>query len=211
MMKACKQDGADGSSVNSTTGRALQSEAFMDHAIARHRGAVVRLALARTRSMADAQDIAQDVFIKLLKSRARFHDDEHLKAWLLRATHDACVDLHRQAWRRRVEPREDMAALMDKDSVDPALETVMDHPVWIAMDSLPEKLRVTLHLYYVEGYSVDEASEIMGCLPAAARTRLHRGRKKLRDALALMGIDVAGASKATAKLRNQCTTDRERI
>lgn len=113
-------------------GPVLRSEAFMEHAVERHRGPVIRLALARTRNMADAQDIAQNVFIKLLKSQVRFHDDEHLKAWLLRATHDACVDLHRQAWRRRVETREDMAALMDQDPVDPALEAVMDHPVWIA-------------------------------------------------------------------------------
>ncbi len=168
---------------------ALRSEAFMEHAIARHRGPVTRLALARTRNMADAQDIAQNVFIKLLKSQVRFHDDEHLKAWLLRATHDACVDLHRQAWRRHVETREDMAALMDQGPVDPALEAVLDHPVWIAMGRLPDKLRVALHLHYVEGYSVDEAAKIMGCLPAAARTRLHRGRKKLREELARVDID----------------------
>lgn len=157
-------------------GPALQSEPFMEHAVAHHRGPVIRLALARTRNMADAQDIAQNVFIKLLKSQVRFHDDEHLKAWLLRATHDACVDLYRQAWRRHAETREDMAALMDQDPAGPALEAVMDHPVWIAMGRLPDKLRVALHLHYVEGYSVDEATKIMGCSPTAARTRLHRGR-----------------------------------
>ncbi|WP_301871524.1 RNA polymerase sigma factor [Collinsella tanakaei] len=175
-------------------GPALRSEAFMEHAAERHRGPVIRLALARTRSMADAQDIAQNVFIKLLKSQVRFHDDEHLKAWLLRATHDACADLHRLAWRRHVETREDMAALMDQDPADPALEAVLDHPVWIAMGRLPDKLRAAPHLHYVEGYSVDEAAKIMGCLPTAARARLHRGRKKLREELARMGADDALAA-----------------
>ena len=48
--------------------------------------------------MANAKDIAQkNMYIKLLKSQVRFHDDEHLKAWLPRATHDICVNLHRQA------------------------------------------------------------------------------------------------------------------
>lgn len=157
----------------------LRSEAFMEHAIERHRGAVLRLALARTRNAADAQDVAQDVFIKLLRSTTRFHDDDHLHAWLLRATHDSCVDLHRQAWRRRVETREDMAVVADRETWDPTIEEVVNHPVWTAMERLPDKLRCALHLHYVEGYGIAEVADILGCTKAAARTRLHRGRKKL--------------------------------
>lgn len=157
----------------------LRSEAFMEHAIERHRGAVLRLALARTRNAADAQDVAQDVFIKLLRSTTRFHDDDHLHAWLLRATHDSCVDLHRQAWRRRVETREDMAVVADRETWDLTIEEVVNHPVWTAMERLPDKLRCALHLHYVEGYGIAEVADILGCTEAAARTRLHRGRKKL--------------------------------
>lgn len=157
----------------------LRSEAFMEHAIERHRGADLRLALARTRNAADAQDVAQDVFIKLLRSTTRFHDDDHLHAWLLRATHDSCVDLHRQAWRRRVETREDMAVVADRETWDPTIEEVVNHPVWTAMERLPDKLRCALHLHYVEGYGIAEVADILGCTEAAARTRLHRGRKNL--------------------------------
>lgn len=169
---------------------AMRSEAFMEHAVERHRGAVLRLALARTRNAADAQDVAQDAFIKLLRSTASFHDDDHLRAWLLRAAHDSCVDLHRQAWRRRVETREDMASVADRAMMDPAIEQVMDHPVWAAMERLPDKLRCALHLRYVEGYSTAEVADIMGCTETAARTRLHRGRKKLAAELAR--LDPAG-------------------
>lgn len=140
------------------TVEALQSEAFMEHAIEHHRGAVLRLALARTHSATDAQDIAQDVFIKLLRSATRFHDDDHLRAWLLRATHDSCIDLHRQAWRRRVETHEDMAAVADRETWDPAIEEVVNHPVWTAMERLPDKLRCALHLHYVEGYGIAEVA-----------------------------------------------------
>lgn len=161
------------------TVEALQSEAFMEHAIEHHRGAVLRLALARTRNAAEAQDVAQDVFIKLLRSTTRFHDDDHLRAWLLRATHDSCVDLHRQAWRRRVETRDDMAVVTDRETWDPTIEEVVNHPVWTAMERLPDKLRCALHLHYVEGYGIAEVANILGCTEAAARTRLHRGRKKL--------------------------------
>lgn len=168
------------------TDEALRSGAFMEHAIKHHRGAVLRLALARTRNAADAQDVAQDVFVKLLRSATRFHDDDHLRAWLLRATHDSCVDLHRQAWRRRVETREDMAAVTDRAMMDPAIEQIMEHPVWAAMERLPDKLRCALHLHYVEGYDIAGAADIMGCTEATARTRLHRGRKKLAAELSYL-------------------------
>ena len=173
----------------------LRSEAFMEHAIERHRGAVLRLALARTRNAADAQDVAQDVFIKLLRSTTRFHDDDHLHAWLLRATHDSCVDLHRQAWRRRVETREDMAVVADRETWDPTIEEVVNHPVWTAMERLPDKLRCALHLHYVEGYGIAEVADILGCTEAAARMRLHRGRKKLTAELAR--LEAAGSAPAS--------------
>lgn len=173
----------------------LRSEAFMEHAIERHRGAVLRLALARTRNAADAQDVAQDVFIKLLRSTTRFHDDDHLHAWLLRATHDSCVDLHRQAWRRRVETREDMAVVADRETWDPTIEEVVNHPVWTAMERLPDKLRCALHLHYVEGYGIAEVADILGCTEAAARTRLHRGRKKLTAELTR--LEAAGSAPAS--------------
>ena len=75
----------------------LRSDVFMRHAIELHRGAVIRLALGQTGSAADAQDVAQDTFIQLLKSTKTFTDDQHLRAWLLRVTHNRCLDLRRQA------------------------------------------------------------------------------------------------------------------
>lgn len=177
----------------------LRAESFMNHAIERHRGAVLRLALARTRSAADAQDIAQEVFIKLLRSTASFHDDEHLRAWLLRATHDSCIDLHRQAWRRRVETRDDMSPVADRAAWEPAFEEVMDHPVWTAMRRLPDKLRCVLHLHYVEGYGTAEIAGILGCTEAAVRTRLHRGRKKLSAELA--SLEHAGRESRASQER----------
>ena len=183
----------------------LRSEAFMEHAIERHRGAVLRLALARTRNAADAQDVAQDVFIKLLRSTTRFHDDDHLHAWLLRATHDSCIDLHRQAWRRRVETREDMAVVADRETWDPTIEEVVNHPVWTAMERLPDKLRCALHLHYVEGYGIAEVADILGCTEAAARTRLHRGRKKLTAELTR--LEAARSAPASSPADPHAPTD----
>ena len=64
----------------------LRSEQFMQQALDSWGGAVYRLALSHTRCAADAQDIAQDAFLSLLKSTVLFNDDEHVKAWLLHVT-----------------------------------------------------------------------------------------------------------------------------
>ena len=83
------------------------------------------------------------------------------------------------------------------------------------MGRLPDKLHVALHLHYVEGYSVDEAAKIMGCSPAAARTRLHRGRKKLQQELAREGTRDARAvphdKTRQHAYRSQRTTKDSRI
>ena len=70
-------------------------EAFLRQAMADWGDAVYRLALGQTRSRADAEDVYQDVFLRLLDSGTAFESPEHLKAWLLRVTVNRCRDLER--------------------------------------------------------------------------------------------------------------------
>ncbi len=114
-----------------------RTEKFMRHAMAAHGGSVYLVALAQTRSEADAQDVAQDVFCRLLTGDTAFTSDEHLRA----------------------------------------------DPVWQALQSLPEKLRVVALLHYVEEYTTKEIARIVGSPPATVRTRLHRARKQMRETL----------------------------
>ena len=81
----------------------LRTDAFMRDALDAWGDAVYRLALSQTHSTADAQDIAQEVFLRLLRSTTPFKSDEHLKAWLLRVTVNCCHDLQRSVWRARVD------------------------------------------------------------------------------------------------------------
>lgn len=69
-------------------------------AIDRYGTMVYRLAYARTRSAADADDIFQEVFLKLLTHAPAFQSDGHEKAWLIRSTVNASVNLLKSAWRR---------------------------------------------------------------------------------------------------------------
>ena len=73
----------------------------LESAMERWGDTVLRLATSRMGSIADAEDVFQTVFMRLLQSRERFTDDEHLKAWLLRVTINCCNDVHRSPWSKR--------------------------------------------------------------------------------------------------------------
>ena len=154
--------------------------------MAAHGSSVYLVALAQTRSEHDAQDVAQDVFCRLLTDGTAFTSDEHLRAWLLRVTVNRCRELYRMPWRRRVESAENAGgelASPDAGTEDAALAELRADPVWQALQALPEKLRVVALLHYVEEYTTEEIARIVGSPPATVRTRLHRARKQMRETL----------------------------
>lgn len=77
----------------------MEEQAFRQ-AVEDHRDVVFRIALTYLRDRADADDIAQDVFLKLLKSDGYFESWEHLRRWLIRVTINECKSLFRKPWRR---------------------------------------------------------------------------------------------------------------
>ena len=158
----------------------LRSDEFLSDAMERHGDAVYRLALCRLDSRADAEDVFQEVFLRLLRDTTDFRDAEHLKAWLLRVTVNCCNDLRRSAWFRRTAPLE--AA---PEAAAPMLDG--HDELWQAVRALPDDLRTAVWLHYVEGYGTDEIAAMTGCRPATVRTRLHRARKRLK--LELEGTD----------------------
>lgn len=154
----------------------LRSEAFLAAAMEDCGDAVYRLALCRLGSRADAEDVYQEVFLRLLRDTTDFRDAEHLKAWLLRVAMQRCTDLRRAAWFQHTAPLE---AAPDAAAPEPD-----DHSdLWQAVRALPDELRTVVWLHYVEGYTADEIAGIAGCRPATVRTRLHRARKRLKHDL----------------------------
>ena len=149
-----------------------RTEAFMARAMADWGDAVYRLALSQTRSKADAedvyQDVYQDVFMRLYGDATEFTSSEHLKAWLLRVTINRCRDLAKSNWNRHTvafDPvRDDIAELVR----DPR-----DADVWDAVGQLPDNLRSSVHLHYVEGYTTDEIAIVVKQYGEAARHCAH--------------------------------------
>ena len=164
-------------------------EAFLKQAMADWGDAVYRLALGQTRSRADAEDVYQDVFLRLLDSGTAFESPEHLKAWLLRVTVNRCRDLARSGWKRRT-----VALDPEWDAPDAAAHDDEDAAVWDAVGQLPEQQRTAVHLHYVEGYSTEERASALDCRPATARTWLFRARARIRE---LLEADAAEDAPAT--------------
>lgn len=156
-----------------------EQEIFLRNAMENHGGAVYRLALCRLQNTADAEDVYQDVFLRLLGQAAEEWDGEHLKAWLLRTALNRCADVGRFRLRRPVLPLEEITDMARPD--DEAAE------LWEAVACLPEKLRTVVHLYYAEGCRTEEIAAMLGVPAATVRTRLRRARMKLKDLLG--GID----------------------
>ena len=138
-------------------------EGFLRNAMEAHGGAVYRLALCRLQNAADAEDVYQDVFFRLLGEEARDWEGEYLKAWLLRTALNRCVDVQRF---RLARPADDEAA-----------------ELWEAVSRLPEGERTAVHLHYAEGYRTEEIAAMQHVPAATVRTRLRRARMRLKDLL----------------------------
>ena len=113
--------------------------------------------------------------MKLLTSRPVFRDEEHEKAWLIRATLHRASDIRRQAERRNVALDETVTGT-DAPSEGKSL-------LLSAVQALPETYSSVIHLYYYEGYSIKEIANLLGLPAATVGTRLARGRDRLRQLL----------------------------
>ena len=133
--------------------------------------AVFRLAYARTGSRTDAEDIMQEVFVRLLRARPDFADRAHARAWLLRVAANCANDWFRAPWRRREGPLTDSLPAPEHE----------DGGVVEAVLALPAKYRTAVHLYYYEELSVAEIAAILGKSQSGVKSRLFRARGLLRE------------------------------
>lgn len=136
---------------------------------------ILRLCVTYSLTREDAQDICQEIFLKLLEQQKEFTDREHEKAYILKMAINACKNLLKRAGRRRVVPMEEAERI-------PAPEKDR-HELMDLIRDLPEHYGAAVYLFYYEGYSLDEIAKLCSCTPAAARKRLSRSRKLLAKEL----------------------------
>ena len=149
-------------------------EDYLRRSMERYGESVYRLALCRLRSVPDAEDVCQDVFLRLLRKGDPAWDEERTKAFLLRCAVNRCADLGRQRKRRRESSWEE---LPDR----PAEERDEARALWEAVGQLPPPQRTVIHLHYCEGYSQQEIASLLGITVSAVKMRMKRGREALRS------------------------------
>lgn len=138
---------------------------------------VTRVLLLRCRDPMDAEDCFQNVFMKLLSVKKPFSDQEHVKAWLLRAAMNEATSCNRRAWHKKVT--------LIGDSIVPGTEEAQSDTVFLldALRSLPEELQDVLYLHHYEGYSVTETASLLKIPIGTVKTRLSRARIALKKLL----------------------------
>ena len=138
--------------------------------------AVYRICYVYLRSRADAEDAVQSVFLRYLQKQPVFRDENHERGWLLLTAKNICRDMLRSWWRHRVGLDElpEPAVPMRDEEPSELTESLL---------ALPEKYRVPLYLHYMEGYPAKELAALLNCRESTIRTRLQRGREKLKNNL----------------------------
>lgn len=150
----------------------------IEYFFTRYYSMVFRVAYMEVKSKADADDITQEVFIRVLGKAPEFASEEHEKAWIIRVTINLCRDLLKSKWNRDTVGIDNINIY---ECVDFAGIGNYDNEVLSNLCLLDEKYRRPLYLFYYEDYSVREISELLAVPENTVKTNLRRGRKKLGE------------------------------
>jgi len=141
-----------------------------------------RVAYGVLRHRQDAEDVAQEAFVKAYRSFSQLRDRERFRAWLVRMTWRLAID--RQRGDRRRLARE--TATPDTASTDTSDEVIARERaalLWNAIDSLPDKLRIVIVLAGIEGHDTSEVARLLGVPQGTVKSRLFLARQRLKEQL----------------------------
>ena len=154
-----------------------------------YRRRVFGLAYGILRDRAAAEDLAQEVFVKLWQALPRYDGRARLSIWIYAITRNAAVSAPRT--RRRMASLSDDAVAAEAEGVAAPGEAEEDPALRRAIERLPEKQRQAITLYYLDERSVDEVADLMGLPSNTVKTHLHRARAAVAAALGVAAKEPA--------------------
>jgi RNA polymerase sigma-70 factor (ECF subfamily) len=189
------------------TSKDLVLESASDRTIRFERDALVFMdqlyaaALRYTRNPEDARDLVQDTYMKAFTSFHQFEEGTNLRAWLYRVLTTTFINSYRKKQRQplianneledwQIDQAQSHTSDLGKSAEVEALENLPDSDIKNALQELPDEFRMAVYLADVEGFSYKEIAEIVGIPAGTVMSRLHRGRKLLREKLADYARDL---------------------
>lgn len=142
----------------------------------KYRDNIYAIAFNYFKNAPDADDIVQDVLLKLYREDKEFESEEHVRNWLLRVTVNQCKKISVSSWFRKNVPLETYAESLE-------YETPEESDLFLAVMNLPKKYRIIVHLFYYEDYSTRDIAQMLNLKEPTVRTRLMRARKILKERL----------------------------
>ncbi len=131
---------------------------------------LLRIAFTYLKSMHDAEDVVQDVFLVYLTKNIKFDSENYRRNWLVRCTVNKCKDLLKASWYKSWIPVPEEI----EDSIPEESEVIQ------MVLKLERKYRIPMYLHYCEGYSLKEIAELLNKKVSSVGTLLSRGRNKLK-------------------------------
>ena len=148
----------------------LKNATFVDEMIQKYANMIVKIAYQYVHNQPDAEDIMQDVFIKLIECRKQFENEEHIKAWLIRVTTNLSINYIKSSWYKKRLPFEE-----NNYSFTYQQKTILEE-----LFQIPYKYRIVLYLYYYENYTLQEIAVILNKSINTVASQLRRAREKLK-------------------------------
>ncbi|MDP6038361.1 MAG: sigma-70 family RNA polymerase sigma factor [Candidatus Latescibacteria bacterium] len=160
--------------------------------VRRHHERVFNTAFGLVGDLDEADDLAQEAFIKVFRSLKRFRGQSLFSTWLYRIAVNCCLDFLKSKHRRSTASLDEHQGIQDfpqiwRENSEDADVSVqrreLQEILELALDKLPEEYRVTFVLREIEGMAYEEIAELLKCSVGTVKSRLFRGRAKLRESL----------------------------
>jgi RNA polymerase sigma-70 factor (ECF subfamily) len=142
-----------------------------------------RVAYSVLRHRQDAEDVAQEAFVRAYRSFRRLRDRDRFRAWLVRTTWRLAIDRQRSDRRRLHRERADTEPTHDVAADEALAASQRAAALWRAIDALPTKLRVVIILANIEEHDIGEVARLLALPPGTVKSRLFLARQRLRELL----------------------------
>jgi RNA polymerase sigma-70 factor (ECF subfamily) len=147
-----------------------------------------RVAFSVLRQREDAEDVAQEAFAKAYRSFRQLRERDRFRAWLVRMTWRMALDRLRANKRRlaREEVEAGLQARLNATTNDAVLANERAEQLWLAIDALPEKLRLVIVLAGIQGHDIREVATLLDVPDGTVKSRLFLARQQLKERLSWM-------------------------